>query len=248
MDLDFLANTTKHCGIDMNATIDLAELFKEWENDISQKQFEPLREPEATFTDDPLALSCASHRYFLEHGAPFSELATNTVMPGDRERAQEIRKYYAEKFMWQALKGRPMTEFRSKMGQFLSGNYNLRTNELGMLYKIPYFYQEDVTIDGIISKATTVTRPEHISNRVRVKYLTTITMYRKQRNIKQFWFEDSEHHTYMLSSTMDNPLISLVEHLVDRKEVDLIANLHVRQFFNSNDDKCYFEMTRIRPL
>jgi hypothetical protein len=110
---------------------------------------------------DPLHLSCESyllslpsthttvvHRYMNLSRLRPSGLAMDL--------AERIRSYYLGTLSFQTLKGTPLSSFRKKLYAFLMGEYQLKQDELGLLYKLPYFYADDQQLIEIAEQTESV--------------------------------------------------------------------------------------------
>ena len=73
-----------------------------------------------------------------------------------RALAHEIRKYYLHRSTMQILKGHQPTEFQQKMIGFLADTRPLKVDELGILYRLPYFYQEDLALERVFEGAQAI--------------------------------------------------------------------------------------------
>ncbi|CAB4137241.1 hypothetical protein UFOVP328_11 [uncultured Caudovirales phage] len=175
--------------------------------------------PRATFRDDPLALSCASYRiYKNEPARRFVNIDTVNATPEDRVHAQAIRDYYNGRYTMKALRGNTLTEWQQKAAQFLSGMYHLNTDELGMLYKLPYFYEEDLTMDEIIAETTTCVVTT--ANRFVEEEQLTLTPLRRvmvtrkgSADVVHYYYLDQHQHAVVVSCPSTNQLSAMMDGL-----------------------------------
>ena len=224
------------------STIDLVEDLDEFTKYCRQDTELPLQ-----FNEDPLALSCASYRAYVENSQyRWKDFTDCTVEPGDREQADAIRQYYGSKLVMEALMGRKLTVFRAKMGQFLAGNHQLKRDELGMLYKIPYFYHEDIAVDRVIAETESAKEIHEVTHRLQLKHLATIMQARKSGETKQYWFTDSENQAYMLSGLVSNPFASLVESLFTRDKIDVVAKVFRKAHYGTNRNRYYYTLSQLQ--
>jgi hypothetical protein len=157
----------------MNSVTDLKDLFKQWGMDIKNTADCTTvdQSPKASFSDDPLALSCASYRLYKEQPQfRFTNIDLVKATQEDRNQAQAIRDYYTQRYTMQVLKGGQLTEYQQKTAQFLSGLHHLTTEELGLLYKLPYFYEEDQTYEEF-SKLYNTTKLSPLGNKRSNKFI-----------------------------------------------------------------------------
>ena len=204
MDSVCLASTIKHYGINMNSVTNLKDLFKQWGTDIdnSADLAKLDRSPRATFSDDPLALSCASYRIYKNDPARrFTNIDVVKATQEDRNQAQAIRSHYSNVYTMKVLKGRALTEYQQKTAEFLSGLYHLTTEELGLLYKLPYFYEEDLALELITTKTVSAefTLP-HLSQLTEYTLtpIVEILKSRKGNEWTEFVYQDQCSHAVMI--------------------------------------------------
>ena len=175
-----------------------------------------IQAPKATFSDDPLALSCASWRIFKdEPERRWTNLDVVKASQQDREMAQQIRDYYNQRYTMMALKGRQLTEYQQKTAQFLSGLYHLTTDELGLLYKLPYFYTEDIALDFIV---TSTDNHETSPRREHTEYTLTpvkeVFCTRKGRGeMVQFWYRDQDNYPVLIECKSTDQLLTMLRGL-----------------------------------
>ena len=188
----------------MNSVTNLKDLFKQWGTDIDdatdRTKFNS--SPKATFSDDPLALSCASYRiYKNEPTRRFTNIDVVKATQEDRNQAQAIRSHYSNVYTMKVLKGRALTEYQQKTAEFLSGLYHLTTEELGLLYKLPYFYEEDLALELITTKTVSAefTLP-HLSELAEYTLtpLVEILKSRKSNEWTEFVYQDQNNHAVMI--------------------------------------------------
>jgi len=247
MDSACLANTTKHSGTDMKndtQTQKLKDLFaamdpkninniEDWivaydnddgETSNNRKKHKPAA-PRATFRDDPLALSCASYRIFKNDSVRrFTNIDTVKATAEDRAHAQAIRDYYNARYTMKALRGGTLTEWQSKAAQFLSGMYHLNTEELGMLYKLPYFYEEDLAVDEVIADSATC--PVSAENRFAAEEQLTLTPLRRvlvtrkgTADVVHYYYLDQDQHAVVVSCPLTNQLNAMMEGLFRQPKI-----------------------------
>jgi hypothetical protein len=200
------------------------------------------------FAEDPLALSCASYRAYVKNPQHrWKDFADCVVESADHEQAAAIRQYYGSKLVMESLMGRKLTEFRAKMGQFLAGNHELQRDELGMLYKIPYFYHEDQAVDRVVNESVSAEEVhESMHVLLRLRHHSTILQARKSGEMKQYWFVDQQHWAYVLTAAASSPLTSLVESVFARGTIDMVAQLHRKPHYGVKRTNYYYMMSNLR--
>lgn len=160
---------------------------------------------------DPIALSYASYRLYREGRGQYHELSSLSPTDDDCYKAIEIRKYYTDRLIVNALKNKKISEFRSKLGAFLVGNYQLKHNELGLLYRLPYFYAEDIFIDKLVTETDCVdNEPRQYNQTWTVTSLGYFLSSRRTGDCINFAFKNSKNQPIIWTVALKNPLLSLV--------------------------------------
>ncbi len=198
-----------------------------------------LESPKATFSDDPLALSCASWRIFKDMPERrWTNLDVVKAASEDRAMAQRIRDYYNQRYTMQALKGRQLTEYQQKTAQFLSGLYHLTADELGLLYKLPYFYTEDCGIDSVVESTQSY---ERSLNRTHNKYVLApvkeIFRTRKSGEIVQFWYRDQDQHAVLIQCRGTDPLLPMLRGLFSQPQIQVQSYVKFAAFDGPHEQK-----------
>lgn len=195
--------------------------------------------PVAKFSDDPLSLSCASWRIFKDTPERrWTNLDVVKASSEDRAMAQNIRDYYNQRYTMQALKGRQLTEYQQKTAQFLSGLHHLKTDELGLLYKLPYFYTEDCGIDSVIESTVSYEQP---LNRTHDRYTLTpvkqIFRTRKSGEMVQFWYRDQDRHAVLIECRGTDPLLSVLRGLFWQPQIQVQSYVKLVGFNGPHEEK-----------
>lgn len=182
--------------------------------------------PRATFHDDPLALSCASYRLFKENPARrFVNIDTLTAADEDRVHAQSIRKYYGALYMMKALSGVPLTKFQQKASQFLAGLHHLTTEETGLLYKLPYFYEEDITLDRIVEQTVSGSNRRVESKILELTPLEQVFQSRKGAEVIQFYYRDQHNVAAVVQVRTQDPLLPMIRGLFKQPQIRVQTHL-----------------------
>lgn len=198
-------------------------------------------EPIAKFHDDPIALACASYRHYkINQGDRWREFDRCTVTDEDREQAQKIRSYYGPKLTMAALTNGNVSQFRAKLGAFLTGNYQLTEREVGLLYKLPYFYIEDCALDSIIESTVTARYTSSpVAQSMTLVPLVKILKARKGGEVVQYWFKSNEGYGCVLPVQSTNTLKSIVEGLMYRDRIEVSAYVYSKQHWNNKHHSYY---------
>lgn len=201
-------------------------------------------EPDMEFHDDPVALTCASYRIFLETSIRWTDLTDVTVTDQDREQAAHIRKYYSDRILLAAVAAKgEMSEFRRKLYGLLIGQTGLKKRDIGLLYRLPYFYAEDTAMDHVMEQTETVSdliRPQEVAGNFQV--IRRIQVSRRSGESVQLWLKkDSSKVPYMIASKLDNPFLSLVESVL-KQPTALQATAHLRHHRGHYRNRLYYQL------
>jgi hypothetical protein len=208
----------------------------------------------AVFQDDPVAMACAVHRSWKTHEtAQFLELESALIKPEDRDRAAAIRRYYGAKFTEMALRGHQPSEFRLKLAEVLDGRRQLAESEVGMLYRLPYFYDEDTETDWIYANTLSGQTLEYYHGLDELVQPLTLTplrqVLRSQRlgdSIK-YWFVTQHGHPALISVAKSNSLNAMMSSLFELPslEVEAYIKIGTRRGHNVRD-QFHFDLVNTR--
>ena len=191
------------------------------------------------YLDDILTISCCLQRLAKQDNVnPFSRsLSTlgieKQINDLDRKKSENIRKYYNEKITVLILQGKQLTKFRKDLHMFLNTDvYKMPDTYIGMVYKLPYFYDYDKVIDEIFGSS--YYKNERITDLAEVKtrnltFIKKVANIRKNSNAIEYWFTDSELNKVMFSLPSNNQLLGLLDqHLSDGK-LNVSTKYHIRK-------------------
>jgi hypothetical protein len=206
----------------MSASItDLKDLFSQWADDFADPMpgmsKDKHQSPKASFSDDPLALSCASYRLYKEEPQRrFTNIDLVNATTEDRVQAQAIRDYYNQRYTMRVLKGQQLTEYQQKTAQFLSGLHHLTTEELGLLYKLPYFYEEDRALEQVVAGTNSVEfRLPHLSEMSQYTLVPLVEIFksRKSGEFVEFVYRDQNNQAVMMIVRAGDNMVSMLRGL-----------------------------------
>jgi hypothetical protein len=235
-----LSDQLKNLFESLDVSTGAKDLTAVYDNEFYTRDYkQKLESLKASFSDDPLALSCASWRMFRDTPERrWTNIDKVKATGEDRVMAQSIRDYYNQRYTMQALKGRPLTEYQQKTAQFLSGLYHLKTDELGLLYKLPYFYVEDCGIDSVIDSTQRYEKP---LNRDYAVYTLTpvkqIFRTRKSGETVQFWYQDQHNHAVLIECRGTDPLLSLLRGLFRELKIQVQSYTKLVGFDGPHEEK-----------
>lgn len=169
-----------------------------------------------TFDLDPLVLSVAAKDLVADNcNLPYMDLGDPRVQAHVNDShivlAEEIRTYYSKKYFWNNLKDNRLSDFRQRASYLLSNRCReCKDTDIGIYYKLPFFFEEDRCYDDFKRKYSTIDIPEAAKNiaHLDLKYLKTTQSRQRRRRVKRVWFTD-QTYLYVVEATVDNPLLPL---------------------------------------
>lgn len=183
---------------------------------------------------DPLVLSCASHRRYLETGYRWQQLDDCEPTTVDHQRAQEIRAYYQGRITFMRLASKPLSQFQQDLYAMLLGP--VLEKHRGMLYRVPYFYEEDLHRERLRDhfapleidheKRKFLTHPSLMC----LRPVTRILRSRRRREVWEYWFRQQFDHGVCWSVDINNPLRSIIEGLYRRDSVNIQARVRYQEW------------------
>lgn len=223
---------------------------------LADSWLETLRDPRRgntkplTLNEDPLALSWASYRHWIMGGGRWPSFDILEVQDVDRRQGQAMRSYYRGRLTWQQLKNRhELSSFRSRLAALLIDQEPLVEGDLGILYRLPYFWIEDQAHDRVFANrpVLSVLPVKHQDIETQLTLIETVLVSRRSRERIQFWFEsDTGSVPVMLTVTEDNPLKTLLISLLDRGPVALRATLQPVHMRGYHREHVYYDLKNPR--
>jgi hypothetical protein len=215
------------------------------DNDFDLEWTSKVPEQDMEFDEDPVALSCASYRAFLETSIRWAELRDVTVTKQDREQAAQIRKYYSDRILLAAVAAKgEMSEFRRKLYGLLIGQTGIKKRDVGLLYRLPYFYAEDTAMDQVMEQTETVSDNGTSTRLVAGKFqmIRRVQVSRRSGESVQLWLQkDSGKFPYMIASKLDNPFLTLVESVL-KQPIALQATAHLKHHRGHYRSRLYYQL------
>lgn len=225
--------------------VNLAETWLETLRNPRRSNSKPL-----TLDEDPLALSWASYRHWIMGGGRWPSFNVLKVQDVDRQQGQAMRNYYRGRLTWDQLKNaREPSSFRSRLAALLIDHEPLIESDLGILYRLPYFWIEDQAHDRVFDNrpVLSVLPVEHQNIEIQLTLIETVLISRRNRERTQFWFESNTGSLpVMLTVTEDNALKTLLISLLDRGPVTLRATLQPVRMRGYHREHAYYDLKNPR--
>lgn len=189
------------------------------------------------YGNDCLARAAANHAHWKSSQGlyRFTDLGIIQVTDKDHEHADRIRKYYCDQLMMKKLRGGELTNFQHDLWGLLSGHDRPEMRHVGMLYQVPFFYDEDRSRDHLHQefRYTSFQESQKIMVRKGLEVLTPharIFVTRRGTNRHEYWFVNQQDQPAMLSIQDTNPLRGLIHSLHQHGEkIKIMANKKVVQ-------------------
>jgi hypothetical protein len=203
----------------MNTMTVFLDKLEEWKSELNEfdRMTAPKPDP-VVFKDDPVALAWASYRRFKDNGTRWVDLDDVTATPEDYEKSAEIRKYYADRIVISMLRSKTISEFRRKLYGVVTNALQLNKADIGLLHRLPYFYEEDLAIDRVVAQTQGLDQRQE-TERVVANFtvIERIFKTRKTGEYTQFWLKSDQHTApFMLIIKNDNPYYRFVTQVLQQ--------------------------------
>lgn len=216
----------------------------------SNSLFAQLEKDPVTFIHDPIAVALirteGNGNIMMKDIDQDPRTEEFAVLGGYLQRAEEIRAYYKKRLFYGALSNRfSSTAFRKDLQACLERDdkYTLQSSEIGMIARLPDFYQEDITRD-MLQKECNGKKPTPNSfweDAMPAKYLTkTQSRYGKNRQYC-YWFKVKKDKACCFWVEGTNPLLNLFnDYLEPGKVIQLQGGFtaRVQDGFHFYQGKC----------
>lgn len=194
------------------------QLADEW---LRELEAEETKKPvPMTFKDDPVALAWSVYRKWKSNlsGSRWTELELAQATPEDHAQAALIRKYYADRIVISMLAAKNISSFRRKLYGVVTDSAPLNKEDIGLLYRLPYFYEEDTALDRVVEQTETVTQrfdDEQICAEFTV--IERVARSRRAGDYTQYWMRsDICPNAFMMTVKDDNPYHKLIANLMEK--------------------------------
>lgn len=198
-----------------------------------------------TFKEDPVALSCASYRLWSMGGPRWSDINDAPIGEEDRITALELKKYYRDRLILDALKNNNngRSEFRNKLAKLVINELEYTDREIGMLYRLPYFYQEDLAVDRVVAQ-TQDAKEVFRGHRQMATYTLIEKVLRSRRSGEyyNYWLaSDVDQAAYYVTIKTDNPMRLLFESVI-KQPVQVESLIYTKSYQGYHRNRCFYAM------
>jgi hypothetical protein len=190
--------------------------------------------------EDFLVLSVTRQRVFAEKQFFYSLTDSDIIkhiIPEDRDKARLIREYYSKKLMMAKLcSDNKTTKFREDLATFLcNAGLTLKEKDLGMVFKLPEFYDYDQIIDTKVKANVNikVSEPTSIRTTDDLVPLTKVIRASKKSAMIEYWLKRSNENAVCISIAKDNPLIKIWDKIFDNNATLKINGQYITSKFDN---------------
>ena len=181
------------------------------------------------FTTDPLLISCTLYRMIQEAKAEdkftyhnwslnnHADKIVSNITDQDRVFAESLKSYYMSKLLMAKLRGDDFTKFKTDLMQYLHDSPNSLTSRyIGMVYKLPYFYEYDMKLVEIFDGERKDLGPARHRDRedITLTFIAKADNGQKRARHYEYWFKDDSGTRILLEVEKHNPVRNLWEHSI----------------------------------
>ena len=139
-----------------------------------------------------------------------------------------------------------MSEFRRKLYGFVANDTPIAVKDIGLLYRLPYFYDEDLGLDYVAEHTESVTSSVDTRIQVCLRPLKTILRSRRSVDCVQFWMtSDHSPCAYLLTIRSTDQYQRLLTNLL-QKPVTVDARLYPKPFRGYHQGRFYYLVNDIQ--
>jgi hypothetical protein len=204
---------------------DLVDASESKETEVSYK-----------FTTDPLLISCTLYRLIKESRDTVEPSYLNwslhnhadkivgKITDQDRVFAESVKSYYMSKLLMAKLRGDDFTKFKTDLMQYLHNSPTYLTPKfIGMVYKLPYFYQYDMELVEIFGgEHKDLGNARHRDREdITLTFIAKADNGQKRARHYEYWFKDDSGTRILLEVEKHNPVRNLWEQSIQSGKLNV---------------------------
>jgi hypothetical protein len=188
------------------------------------------------FTTDPLLISCTLYRLIKESRDTDSvsylnwslnehaDKIVSKITDQDRVFAESLKSYYMSKLLMAKLRGDDFTKFKTDLMQYLYDSPNTLTSRfIGMVYKLPYFYEYDMKLVEIFGgEHKDLGNARHRDREdIVLTFIAKADNGQKRARHYEYWFKDDSDTRILLEVEKYNPVRNLWEQSIQSGKLNI---------------------------
>jgi hypothetical protein len=126
------------------------------------------------------------------------------------------------------------------------GNHQLLESELGLLYRLPYFYFEDLFQQELINTVTQIPLNSPTLRQIQLQPLSVTVLKRRNGDVRQFWWIDNNRQPYCLSVRSNSDNQAMYQSIWEFHSIAVEAQLFVKPFLGT--DRYYYKLVGAKLL
>lgn len=198
--------------------------------------------------EDPVALGCAAYRLwdFKSSNPRFTNFSFIKTTPEDYQLAKEIKSYYIKRLTLKKLKYGKLTPFAEDLYNLVSEKDSIDEvrKKVGMIYRLPYFYQEDLDRDYLTEYFRNQTLNYGPVSRHETRRLFPVKkIFRSRRDGEklEYWWKDHNNEPVLWSFKNNTGFGNLIDSLFDHDHCDIHCYFHIDKQYGQ--DLVFWHMT-----
>jgi hypothetical protein len=204
-------------------------------------------EPEVSynFTVDPLLVSCTLQRLIKDSRdndkidylnwslTEHVDQIASKITDQDRIFAESLTSYYKSKLLMAKLRGDHFTKFKDDLLKYLTHSPTSLTSKfIGMIYKLPYFYQYDMHLIEIFGgEHVDLEKAPGVLDRrdINLSFISKADNGQKRARHYEYWFKDENNLRILVEVEKHNPVRKLWEQLIQAGSVSINSNFEKKR-------------------
>lgn len=152
----------------------------------------------------------------------------SSVSQEAKERSEQIRRYYRNKFTLHTLKGNSLSKFRKTVQEIVDTPDVIEIDSFAPLVTLSNFYAEDVVVDDLI-KSDLKTDPSAYRSRIvcdeilELEYITKNKRLTRNNSRHNYFFKNNSDELFCMQLSLTNSCINLFERELEQKFVKVRA-------------------------